>query len=150
MHLLADNDHSLVKAQEIRDWCTHTGQDLYKWIDQNFKTDFANMCIADFVIANTDRHWGNWGILVDSNNELVQMAPLWDLNQSLLADEFGTDISDQIYEPTNKRFKDSVKMLSKYCTLSFENQELPGKCAERLQLVQRYQNKYRNGQDYGE
>ena len=138
---MTDDDHSLVKAQEIRDWCMHTGQDLYQWIDAHIKTDFANMCIADYIIANTDRHWENWGIIVNSDNEFEKMAPLWDLNQSLIADMFEADISDQIYEPTGKRFKDSVKMLSKNCTLDFRNVELPDPCKKRMLQVQHYQKK---------
>ena len=40
--------------------------------------------IIDF--GNTDRHWGNWGFLIDnSTNEPISLHPLMDFNQSFNA-----------------------------------------------------------------
>ena len=44
------------------------------------------MNILDYLTGNTDRHWGNWGLLVDNrNNEPVSLHPLMDFNQSFRA-----------------------------------------------------------------
>ena len=44
------------------------------------------MNIIDYLIGNTDRHWGNWGFLVNNaNNKLVRLHPLMDYNKAFLA-----------------------------------------------------------------
>lgn len=41
------------------------------------------MNIIDYLIGNTDRHWGNWGVLVcNSNNKPVRLYDLMDFNQA--------------------------------------------------------------------
>ena len=40
------------------------------------------MNILDYLIGNTDRHWGNWGLLVDNKtNKPISLHPLMDFNQ---------------------------------------------------------------------
>lgn len=44
------------------------------------------MNILDYLIGNTDRHWGNWGFLVDNRtNRPVCLHPLMDFNQAFQA-----------------------------------------------------------------
>lgn len=44
------------------------------------------MNIIDYLIGNTDRHWGNWGVLVDNTtNQPVALHPLMDFNQAFQA-----------------------------------------------------------------
>ena len=44
------------------------------------------MNLLDYLIGNTDRHWGNWGFLVDNRtNQPVRLFDLMDLNQTFLA-----------------------------------------------------------------
>ena len=41
------------------------------------------MNIVDYLVGNTDRHWGNWGFWVDNaNNQLEKLHPLMDFNRS--------------------------------------------------------------------
>ena len=41
------------------------------------------MNIIDYLVGNTDRHWGNWGVLVrNSNNKPVRLYNLMDFNQA--------------------------------------------------------------------
>ena len=41
------------------------------------------MNILDYLVGNTDRHWGNWGLLVDNRtNQAVSLHALMDFNQS--------------------------------------------------------------------
>lgn len=45
--------------------------------------DFYMMNIIDYLVGNTDRHWENWGFLIDNEtNEPVSLYPLMDLNQA--------------------------------------------------------------------
>lgn len=45
---------------------------------------FRRMCVLDAVILNPDRHYGNFGVLFDTETmELLEMAPVFDHNRSL-------------------------------------------------------------------
>ncbi|MDE6887831.1 MAG: hypothetical protein K2P45_04195 [Eubacterium sp.] len=44
------------------------------------------MNIIDYLTGNTDRHWGNWGVLVQAaDNQPLALHPLMDFNQSFHA-----------------------------------------------------------------
>lgn len=44
------------------------------------------MNILDYLIGNTDRHWGNWGALVDNEtNRPLRLHPLMDFNKAFLS-----------------------------------------------------------------
>ena len=46
--------------------------------------DFRRMCVLDALIFNTDRHFGNFGILFNNDTmEILGMAPVFDNNRSL-------------------------------------------------------------------
>lgn len=106
---LADDDVSFVPIQDIMDWQEHIGGRFADYINNTYETAFADMVVFDYIAANTDRHSGNWGVLTDSSNCIIGMAPLFDHNQAFIADCFGTDINDLIYEPTGLSFMDSIK-----------------------------------------
>lgn len=44
------------------------------------------MNIIDYLIGNIDRHWGNWGFMVNnSNNKPDRLYPLMDFNKAFLS-----------------------------------------------------------------
>ena len=44
---------------------------------------FHMMNIIDYLIGNTDRHWGNWGFwVINAENRLGALHPLMDFNQA--------------------------------------------------------------------
>ncbi|MBQ9009662.1 MAG: hypothetical protein IJ088_10070 [Clostridia bacterium] len=44
------------------------------------------MNLVDYLVGNTDRHWGNWGFLIDNRtNQPLQLHPLMDFNKSFLS-----------------------------------------------------------------
>lgn len=54
------------------------------WIRKVFKEDYANMCVANYIIGNEDLHDGNWGILLDNNSfNYIGLAPLFDFNYAM-------------------------------------------------------------------
>ena len=47
---------------------------------------YCMMNILDYLVGNTDRHWGNWGFLIDNRtNRPIRLHPLMDFNKSFLA-----------------------------------------------------------------
>ena len=49
----------------------------------NMKEKFWEMFIIDSLIGNTDRHNGNWGILVDVESKTANFAPIYDCGSCL-------------------------------------------------------------------
>ena len=44
---------------------------------------FYMMNILDYLVGNTDRHWGNWGFLMDNETgEMLRLHDLMDFNQA--------------------------------------------------------------------
>lgn len=134
-----DEKHSLVTALDVSDYCNHTGKDFKAFV-RTFP-EFYDMAVADYILANTDRHIENWGFIVDNgSNEIMSFAPLYDHNQCLIADSFGTDIGTLIYEPTGKPFKESVSLADKG-TVKWQDISAAGLtkgAAERLAVVQEH------------
>ena len=52
-------------------------------LNDNIREKFWDMFIIDSLIGNTDRHNGNWGILVDTKNHGAQFAPIYDCGSCL-------------------------------------------------------------------
>ena len=73
------------KISKIIDW-----YDAHGW-----KDDLADMLVLDAVIRNTDRHLGNFGILVDNHtNRLLKPAPIFDNGLSLYCYVMDDDLSN--------------------------------------------------------
>ena len=64
-------NHDTTRAQMIKRF------DLY---------GYHMMNLVDYLVGNTDRHWGNWGFLIDNRTNLpIRLHPLMDFNKSFLA-----------------------------------------------------------------
>lgn len=61
-------------------------QMFYQSLGQPFVDALEDMIVFDAVICNTDRHYGNFGVLVDNHtNKIVSPAPLFDHGNSLFS-----------------------------------------------------------------
>lgn len=59
-------------------------REYYKKLGAEFEKALNEMIIFDALIFNTDRHYGNFGFLVDSHtNKIIAPAPLFDHGNSL-------------------------------------------------------------------
>lgn len=47
-------------------------------IVDEIKENLWNMFIIDSLIGNTDRHNGNWGLLVNTKNNQASFSPIYD------------------------------------------------------------------------
>ena len=52
-------------------------------IKDDVKKKFWDMFVVDSIIGNTYRHNGNWGILVDTQNNCANFAPIYDCGSCL-------------------------------------------------------------------
>lgn len=59
-------------------------RDFYKSMGEDYVNALNDMIVLDAIICNTDRHFGNFGFLVDNKtNKIVASAPLFDHGNSL-------------------------------------------------------------------
>lgn len=77
---------------------------LLKDYGEEFYNEFADMLVFDALIFNTDRHTGNFGLLVDSHtNKVKAFAPVFDNGLSLFNIAMEDDLADiENYSKTRK------------------------------------------------
>jgi hypothetical protein len=67
--------------------------EYYRELGDEFYDDLIDMILFDTIIVNTDRHFGNFGLLVDSHtNKIVKTAPIFDNGLSLFGDAMDDDM----------------------------------------------------------
>ena len=58
--------------------------EFYRNLGDRFYNEFVDMIVFDAVVYNTDRHYGNFGFLVDNEtNQIAAPAPLFDHGNAL-------------------------------------------------------------------
>ncbi len=61
-------------------------REFYEKLGEEFVRSLNEMIVFDALICNTDRHFGNFGVLIDSkNNRIIKPAPLFDHGNSLFS-----------------------------------------------------------------
>ena len=69
----------------VRDGGMQAVRKFYISLGEQFEQALNEMIIFDALIFNTDRHFGNFGFLIDSaTNKIIAPAPLFDHGNSLL------------------------------------------------------------------
>lgn len=105
-------------------------------IAKNFglEKEFISMCIFDYLIANQDRHCGNWGFIETPNEpDIKKMAPLYDNGSSLfngLSDEKIEQIIND--EESFRAFTNRAKSI-----FTVEGKKKP-KCTKLLEFLINY------------
>ncbi len=84
--LFTSEDVGLAKASALFQGNERTIPQLLQFFaDIGSEDAFRRMCVLDAVILNTDRHYGNFGVLFDTATmDILGMAPVFDHNRSLL------------------------------------------------------------------
>lgn len=82
----------------------------------NVKEFINNMLAVDFLIENTDRHYGNFGFIRDVNTlKFIGTAPLFDNGTSLWCEALNSEIGEpQKAMPFKSTHKEQIKLLSGY------------------------------------
>lgn len=58
---------------------------FYKSLGEEFYKELVDMLVFDAIILNEDRHFGNFGVLIDNKtNQIIAPAPIFDNGLSLL------------------------------------------------------------------
>lgn len=78
---MTDKNNSRLTFGEYRTFCRNNNIDPLELFETAFSKSFCQMVIADYILANTDRHPDNWGLFMDNKTGDIQsMHPLFDHN----------------------------------------------------------------------
>lgn len=84
-NITSKND-SIVSMEAVEVYCQNHEMDTEQFILELDGRNYYMMNLIDYLVGNTDRHWGNWGVLVDNqDNQPICLHKLMDFNQSFHA-----------------------------------------------------------------
>ena len=84
--LMTDREHSLVPMSHVEIYAANHDTTIDRLVNRYDSRAYCMMNIVDYLVGNTDRHWGNWGFLVDNRtNKPLRLFPLMDFNQAFRA-----------------------------------------------------------------
>lgn len=84
--IITSVDRSIVPYEFIDVYCVNRELNKLEFVLKKDSYSYYMMNIIDYLIGNTDRHWGNWGFFADnSTNKLQGLYSLMDFNKSFLA-----------------------------------------------------------------
>ena len=80
------SDYSIAAMDALDIMLTNQEEDVRSFVLALDAHNYYMMNIVDYLVGNTDRHWGNWGVLVDnSTNKPIRLHDLMDFNQAFNA-----------------------------------------------------------------
>ena len=84
--IVTSEQESLVSMEAVDVYCVNHELDRDAFVLKKDAYAYHMMNLIDYLVGNTDRHWGNWGFLVNNDtNKLKKLYPLMDFNKSFLA-----------------------------------------------------------------
>ena len=84
--IMTTKERSIVSREAFEIYAVNKDIDPMKYILKLDAYSFYMMNILDYLVGNVDRHWGNWGFLIDNQkNKPLSLHPLMDFNQSFQA-----------------------------------------------------------------
>ena len=94
--LFTDMDHSYVPMYRfVQKPTLRTVADFLTQLGPEYYDAFADMLIFDALICNEDRHFGNFGLMVDNHtNQPIGFAPIFDNGLSLFNYAMEDDLQD--------------------------------------------------------
>ena len=74
---------SLVNIEFVDVYAANRDTTAHRIVMRRDPYGYHMMNIVDYLVGNTDRHWGNWGFSVDNaTNRLTKLYPLMDFNRA--------------------------------------------------------------------
>lgn len=84
--LMTTKERSIVPAEFVEVYAANAERELMDYVRRYDLRGYHMMNIVDYLIGNTDRHWGNWGFWVDNqSNRFLRLHPLMDFNKAFHA-----------------------------------------------------------------
>ena len=84
--IITSEEESLIPMEAVDVYCVNHELDRDAFVLKKDAYSYHMMNLIDYLVGNTDRHWGNWGFLVNNDtNKLEKLYPLMDFNKSFLS-----------------------------------------------------------------
>jgi hypothetical protein len=84
--IMTSTQFSIVSREAFEIYAANREMNAMEYILRLDAYSYYMMNILDYLVGNTDRHWGNWGFLVDNrNNKPLRLHDLMDFNQAFHA-----------------------------------------------------------------
>jgi len=84
--LITSEKQSIVPVSHYDIWCANHGKTAVSAVQKLDAYNYDMMNTVDYLVGNIDRHWGNWGLLIDNKtNRPVSLHPLMDFNKAFKA-----------------------------------------------------------------
>lgn len=84
--LITSKARSIVSAENVAIYAVNHETTLHQIVLRHDAYGYHMMNIIDYLVGNTDRHWGNWGFWIsNADNQLQTLYPLMDFNQAFQA-----------------------------------------------------------------
>lgn len=81
--LMTSLRYSIVSREAFEVYAVNHEIDVMQYLLKLDAFSFYMMNILDYLVGNTDRHWGNWGLLMDNETgEMLRLHDLMDFNQA--------------------------------------------------------------------
>ena len=81
--IMTSQRYSLVTYAAYDVYCTNRDWNTLDKILELDAHGYYMMNILDYLVGNTDRHWENWGLLVDNEtNQPIRLHDLMDFNRA--------------------------------------------------------------------
>lgn len=81
--LITSQEKSIVNIEYVDIYAKNHDMDYHALVLKKDAYGYYMMNIIDYLVGNTDRHWGNWGFWVNNkNNSLGKLYPLMDFNKA--------------------------------------------------------------------
>ena len=144
--LITSEKYSIVPIEYVDIYCINRDKSRHNLVLDRDSRSFYMMNIFDYLIGNTDRHWGNWGMLVDNgNNKLLRLYPLMDFNKAFLSyDEIDGGICQTVEERISQKDaaieavkKIGLNMIADIQPEWFEDADISNMFFERLSLLKK-------------
>lgn len=86
--IMTSLNYSIVPMKHYEFYLINRGMNKMEAILELDAYSYYMMNIIDYLIGNTDRHWGNWGVLVDNTTNMpIRLHDLMDFNKAFGAYE---------------------------------------------------------------
>ncbi len=84
--LMTSLDQSIVPMEHFAIYAANQEIDRMQFVLELDSYSYYMMNILDYLVGNTDRHWGNWGFLLDNRtNQPIRLHDLMDFNRAFEA-----------------------------------------------------------------
>lgn len=81
--LFTSEERGIVPMEFVETYCLNHEIDSMELVLKKDRYTYHMMNIVDYLVGNTDRHWGNWGFLADNRtNRLLNLYPLMGFNKA--------------------------------------------------------------------